>query len=106
MPKDAAMTGFTQLSPAQLSRLIGTPAAPVLVDLRTDEDFAADPRLIPTAFRCAHDRLADLVPVLAGRNTVVYCQAGRKLSEGGAALLRSHGLDAESLDGGWQGWIA
>jgi hypothetical protein len=31
----------------QLSRLVGLPDAPVLLDVRTDEDYAADPRLLP-----------------------------------------------------------
>ena len=29
---------------SQLGRLIGTPDAPLLLDVRTDEDHAADPR--------------------------------------------------------------
>ena len=36
-----------QITPAQLMRLIGTPEAPALVDVRLPEDRAADPRLIP-----------------------------------------------------------
>lgn len=35
----------------QSVRPIGSPLAPVGVDLRTAEDFAADPRPIPRAFR-------------------------------------------------------
>jgi rhodanese-related sulfurtransferase len=30
----------------KLARLIGTPSAPVIIDVRTEEDFEADPRLI------------------------------------------------------------
>jgi hypothetical protein len=35
----------------KLARLIGTPKCPVLIDVQTNEDFAADPRLIPGAIR-------------------------------------------------------
>ena len=35
------------ISTDKLARLIGTPKSPILVDVRTDDDFAADPRLIP-----------------------------------------------------------
>jgi hypothetical protein len=35
----------------QLGRLIGRPDAPVLVDVRIDNDYAADPRMIPASFR-------------------------------------------------------
>jgi glucosamine-6-phosphate deaminase len=45
------MPSPTQITPTQLSRLIGTPTAPIIVDVCIDEDFAADPRLIPTAFQ-------------------------------------------------------
>ena len=45
------MPSPTEITVAQLSRLIGLPDAPALVDVRTDEDFTADPHLIPGAFR-------------------------------------------------------
>jgi hypothetical protein len=41
------MPSPTEITVAQLSRLIGTPAAPVIGDVRIDEDFAVDPDLIP-----------------------------------------------------------
>jgi rhodanese-related sulfurtransferase len=98
------MAGFAAIAPAQLFRLIGTAECPVLIDVRTDEDFAANPSLIPTAFRHPHDRMAELAPGLTGRNAIVICQRGKKLSEGAAALLRSHGVAAESLTGGTIAW--
>ncbi len=100
------MPGFGQITPAQLMRLIGTPDAPTLIDVRTDEDFAADPRLLPGTLRLPHDRVATHAPALAGRATVTICQRGRKLSEGAAAILRSHGATAEVLEGGWLGAVA
>ena len=45
------MSSFTTISPDKLARLIGTANTPALIDVRTDEDFAADPRLIPGAVR-------------------------------------------------------
>ncbi|MBB4263977.1 hypothetical protein GGD64_008049 [Bradyrhizobium sp. CIR3A] len=42
---------YTSFSPDKLSRLIGTAAAPMLIDVRIDEDFSADPRPIPGAVR-------------------------------------------------------
>ena len=98
------MSGFATISCAQLARLIGTPEAPTVVDVRTEEDFAADPRLIPTSLRHSHDLIADLAPALAGHAVVIACQRGRKLSEGAAALLRALGVAAESLDGGTVAW--
>ena len=89
------MPGPTTIAPQQLARLIGTPDAPVLIDVRLAEDFAADPRLIPTARRIAHDRIADMGSRLPGRRAVVICQRGAKLSEGAAAVLRTQGVAAE-----------
>ena len=45
------MPSPTEITVAQLARLIGTPDAPTLVDVCIDEDFNDDPRLIPTAIR-------------------------------------------------------
>lgn len=94
------MPGFGSISPAQLARLIGTPDCPILIDIQIDADFDADPRLIPGSFRHPFDRIAELAPDLDGRRTLVICRKGRKLSEGAAALLRCHGVQAEILDGG------
>jgi rhodanese-related sulfurtransferase len=99
------MPGFASISPAQLSRLIGTPDAPVLIDVRVPDDFAEDPRLIPCAQRAAHRNLAAL-PIAAGRRAVVICHHGAKLSEGAAAILRTQGVQAETLEGGFEGWKA
>lgn len=100
------MPGFTSVSATQLARLIGTPDCPALIDIQTEEDFAADPRLIPGAFRHPFDRVEALAADLKGRRAVVVCQKGRKLSEGAAALLRCHGVQAENLEGGALGWAA
>jgi hypothetical protein len=53
------MSSFTSLSPDKLVRLIGMAKTPVLIDVRTDEDFAADPRLLPGAVRRSRQDAAD-----------------------------------------------
>jgi rhodanese-related sulfurtransferase len=98
------MSSYTSISSDKLSRLIGTASAPTLVDVRTDEDFAADPRLIPGAIRRSHRDVQDWAAGLAGRSVVVICQKGLKLSEGAAAWLRCGGIAAEILEGGHLGW--
>jgi len=98
------MPGPDTISPQQLSRLIGTADAPVLIDVRLDEDFAADPRLIPTAERRDYEKVADWAADYRGRNAVVICQKGQKLSQGVAAWLRQSGVPAETLDGGYLAW--
>jgi rhodanese-related sulfurtransferase len=76
--------------------LIGTAKAPALIDVRIDEDFAADPRLIPGAMRRSHRDLQDWAPRLTGQSVIVICQKGQKLSEGTAAWLRQSGVAAET----------
>ncbi|SLN46540.1 molybdopterin biosynthesis protein MoeB [Roseovarius albus] len=101
------MPALNEISPHQLNRLIGTPDAPVLFDTRIDQDFAQDPQLIPGAIRCAHTDLPAMQRRLAQRNTdkaVVYCQKGRKISHGVAALLRQSGQQVEVLEGGQFAW--
>jgi len=93
-----------QITVKQLARLIGTPAAPALVDVRIDDDFNDDPQLIPGAFRHPFKEVSSLASRLHGQRAVVYCQKGLKLSEGAAAVLRSTGVQAEVLEGGQFGW--
>jgi rhodanese-related sulfurtransferase len=87
-------------------RLIGTPGSPILIDVRNDEDFSEDPRLIPSSARKSHATADDWGRELAGRNVVVICHHGGKLSHGMAAWLRHHGADAVVLDDGIEGWKA
>jgi len=100
------MPGPDAITPAQLMRLIGTPDAPAILDLRIAEDVAADPCLIPGSRLHAYGEILALLPELQGRRTVVSCQRGGKLSSGGASLLRAHGIAAELLDGGAVAWRA
>ncbi len=95
------MPGFTEISPSTLMRLIGTPDAPTILDVCIDDDFNADPRLIPTARRWPHNQIDNFDgtgPV------VVVCHRGLKLSHGAAALLRAKGIKAEALEGGNVAW--
>lgn len=98
------MTSPTQITVPQLSRLIGLPDAPVLIDVCIDEDFADDPRLLPTAFRHPFQDIAVVAPRFKGSRVIVICQKGLKLSQGAAAVLRDSGVAAESLEGGVIAW--
>jgi rhodanese-related sulfurtransferase len=100
------MSSYTSISVDKLSRLIGTATTPALIDVRTDEDFAADPHLIPSALRRPHETAADWAKAFAGRSVIVICRKGLKLSEGAAAWLRHAGVAAETLDGGFDAWKA
>jgi hypothetical protein len=45
------MPSPTEITVTQLSRLVGLPGSPVLIDVRTEQEFMSDPRLVPTAQR-------------------------------------------------------
>lgn len=93
-----------EITATQLARLVGTPDMPITIDLRIDEDFSDDPRLVPGAWRFPFDKVDALAASLAGERVVVYCQKGRKISQGAAALLRASGVSAEVLEGGQFAW--
>jgi rhodanese-related sulfurtransferase len=100
------MPSLNSISVSQLYRLVGTPDAPVIVDVRIDEDFVDDPYFIPSSFRYPFEAIGNLATKqdLSGRKVVVVCQKGLKLSEGAAAILRSAGVTAEHLEGGSFAW--
>jgi rhodanese-related sulfurtransferase len=89
---------------AQLSRLVGTPDAPVIIDVRIPDDHALDPRMLPASRRRSHASVATWAAEHAGQSVVVVCRQGLKLSQGVAAWLRHAGASAESLEGGFEAW--
>jgi rhodanese-related sulfurtransferase len=98
------MSSINTISAEKLVRLVGTPKGPVLIDVRTDEDFGADPRLVPGSRRRPFAGAPDWARDFAGRSAVVICQRGLKLSHGAAAWLRHEGVPADALDGGFEAW--
>src|SRR5215510_12963123 len=100
---DAAMPSPTEITVQQLARLMGLPGAPAIVDVRADEDFNANPRLLPTAQR--HSSVGTAWGRrYAGLPIVVVCRSGRTDSQATAARLRHEGLDAKTLEGGHDAW--
>jgi len=97
------MPSFLEIAPDKLSRIIGTPNMPMIIDVRNDEDFATDPRLIPGSMRRDYRMVTEWVHELNGPS-VVLCQKGQKLGHGVAAHLRAAGKVAEVLEGGFEAW--
>jgi rhodanese-related sulfurtransferase len=94
----------------QLARLVGTPKAPVILDVRRQALRAADPRLLPGArpldeADLSPEGLGALAATLTGP-VVVVCAEGHRLSQGTAAWLRHEGVQAEYLLGGQAAWAA
>jgi rhodanese-related sulfurtransferase len=98
------MAAPNTISVDKLVRLIGTPKCPILIDVRSEDEFGADPHLIPSAFHCAFDQLEDRVEPQGRQSAVVICQKGSIPSQGAAAWLRHRGVPAEALEGGFEAW--
>ena len=93
------MPAFNAISPEKLSRLIGIPACPVIIDVRPEGQ-----EMLPVSSRRPAESVNEWASALAGRQVVVACVHGQERSAGAAAMLRCQGVDAEILEGGFQGW--
>ncbi|GAC1477661.1 MAG: chromate resistance protein [Acetobacteraceae bacterium] len=100
------MTTPNSITSAQLSRLIGLPDAPVIIEGRIDDDHVRDPRSLPGAVRKNLKAASTWASEFPGRRVAIVCQRGEKLSQGAAAWLRHEGVHAESLEGGFEAWVA
>lgn len=98
------MPSSTEITTSQLTRLIGIPSAPAIIDVRTPEDYDADPRLLPATLRRDFRTVTTWTTEFAGRDVIVVCQKGQKLSQGVTAWLRHEGINAETLEGGFEAW--
>ncbi len=95
------MSALATITADKLERLVGRSDCPALLDVRTDAEFAAEPRLVPGA---VHRSLDDVAALAAPGGVVVMCRTGTPRSAGAAAWLRHRGVAASTLDGGVCGW--
>ena len=98
------------ISNDMLFRLIGTPRAPLLLDVRSAEVYEAHRGLIPGAIRPYDQALAAFAaPTGAGSavgSVVAVCEAGHRRCQGAAAWLRAEGVACEYLEDGYEAWRA
>ncbi len=100
----AAMAGKPAVSPAVVDELSRRVDAPLLLDVRSAEEFAAGH--VKGAVNIPHDQVAKrLSEIDARRWVLVYCQSGRRagLAEG---VLADAGFDVRQVDGSWARWKA
>lgn len=100
------MSSINSISPDKLVRLVGLPNCPALIDVRTDDDFEADPRFLPGSLRRRAETVSNWASEFAGRSTVVVDQSDGQGGEGVAAWLRHAGAtSADVLTGGHRAWV-
>ena len=97
---DTSSSSIPSISPQELALRIGTPDAPLVLDVRRQPRFDESPRMLATALRCAPEDVAALAAAGPPRSVVVYCVHGHEVSQGAAATLRGAGWDAYFLEGG------
>lgn len=100
------MSSINTIIPDKLARLIGVGHCPALIDVRTEDERRADPRIAPGALSRQPEAVSDWASEFAGRAAIVIDQSGRDAGEGVAAWLRHAGAtSADVLAGGHLAWV-
>lgn len=95
------------VSPSLLAEQLQGDAAPLIVDARKNEAFAASGHTLPGALRRDPMALADWADRLPpAASVLVYCAHGHELSQNAVAALRQRGIEACFLEGGIEAWRA
>jgi rhodanese-related sulfurtransferase len=101
------MDTVASISVSALRSLVGTPRAPLVIDVRKPPAFEADPTMIASALRRPHDAADAWASALPrGRDLVVYCVHGHEVSQGAARTLAARGVSVRYLEGGIEDWKA
>ena len=96
-----------QVAAPDLAARIESGSAPLVLDVRTREEFAAGH--IPGAVNIPHDALADRLDELQtapADEIIVYCQSGRRAGIAERTLREQGYSNVRDLSGHWAGWAA
>jgi len=94
------------ISPTDLYAVLGSAAAPVIIDVRRDSPAKGEPMLAGAVWRSADAIDQWRADLPAGRGVIAYCADGADLSRAVVTSLRKNGVSASYLDGGLKGWTA
>ena len=104
-PSDSDSSLF--VSPQELARRLSLAEEPLLIDVRPQARFDGSPSMLMGAQRCPGDQIATFAAALFDSNphqeVVTYCVYGHRVSMDAAADLRTVGLNARALAGGFEG---
>jgi rhodanese-related sulfurtransferase len=101
------MTLDVAITPLELSQHLAAFPPPTLIDVRRQQAFDSDPRVIPGAIRRLPETVHDWAVALEPwRRVVVYCVRGHEVGRNVAEALRAHGFQARYLTGGLEQWHA
>jgi rhodanese-related sulfurtransferase len=93
------------ISPNEIWTSIGSANAPQIIDVRRRDIYDAAPGVLPTAvwrdFSQVHSWASELD---RNRPVLLSCKQGKELSQAPTAFLRSEGIEASILEGGYAAW--
>lgn len=95
----------SSISPSDFVARLGSPDAPLVLDVRRDERFDEAARITPAAQRCAPQDIARFAKEHAPREVIVYCVHGLEVGKQAAEELRAAGWNARWLAGGIDGMV-
>jgi rhodanese-related sulfurtransferase len=92
------------LSAADLAQQMASQNAPLILDVRSVDEFNAGH--ITGATHIPHDQLAARLAELPDQDTpiVVYCHSGRRAAAAEAVLAEAGFTQVMDLDGHWRAW--
>jgi phage shock protein E len=99
--------GGGALAPEEVLSLVGAADAPLILDTRTSEEFAAGhvPGAVNIPYTEVAERVAEIEPY-RDRGVVVYCEKGRRAEVAAGALEAAGFDDVRLLEGHMSGWRA
>lgn len=93
------------ITPAELSRRLKDPAPPVILDVRTREEYAAGH--IEGALNLPHDELEHRTNEIPGKKAdevIVYCRSGKRARVAEGILIDKGYTNVRDLTGHWLEW--
>lgn len=102
----AALAGRPDVSPAVVAELRDRADAPLLLDVRTPEEFAAGH--VAGAVNIPHDQLAARLSEVEAADrpwVLVYCRSGKRAASA-EDVLANAGVEVRQMEGSWLRWEA
>ena len=91
------------IAPSELSARRATDRAPIVIDVRTREEYASGH--IPGALNIPFDQVAEKISEIdAPHGVALYCMIGPRARKGEAALLKVGYDDVLHIEGGFAAW--
>jgi rhodanese-related sulfurtransferase len=102
----AALAGRPDVSPAAVAEITARPDAPLLLDVRSPEEFAAGH--VAGAVNIPHDQLAARLAEVEAADrpwVLVYCRSGKRATSAEEVLAKA-GVEVRQIEGSWLRWEA